>query len=161
MTTGDRPAMSADADLLKASDAQFRVGEWTVEPHSNRLSKADQQLLIEPRYMDLLVYLAARSGQVIPQDELIEQVWQGQVVGEHSIYQGIARLRKALGDNPAQPDYIATVPKRGYRLVAPVQRSTPQLPAESPGAIFTQTGPVEKPPDEPGAPVSGERRAIR
>jgi DNA-binding winged helix-turn-helix (wHTH) protein len=42
------------------------------------------------------------------------------VVGDHSVYQAVARLRKALGDNSNQPDYIETVSKRGYRLLAPV-----------------------------------------
>lgn len=70
--------------------------------------------------MRLLQYLAERSGQVVSIDELLDHVWSGVVVTPDSVYQAVASLRRMLGDDPRQPTYIATVPRLGYRMVAPV-----------------------------------------
>lgn len=88
----------------------------------NTLRRGDEQVRVEPRHMDLLVYLARRAGDVVSADEILEHVWPGVVVGDHSVYQGIARLRKALGDGSQRPRYIETVAKRGYRLLGEVVR---------------------------------------
>lgn len=70
--------------------------------------------------MRLLVYLAGRAGEVVSIDELLKEVWSGVIVTSDSVYQAIASLRRTLGDDPKAPTYIATVPRRGYRLIAPV-----------------------------------------
>jgi len=73
--------------------------------------------------MRLLVRLAETPGQVVSSKDLLDTVWAGVVVGSASVYQAISQLRKLLGDtdDPA-PTFIATVPRKGYRLVAPVER---------------------------------------
>ena len=73
--------------------------------------------------MEVLVYLAEHPGEVISSDELIRVVWKGRVVGDGSVYRAINHLRQALRDNPQDAQFIQTVPKRGYRLVAPVRQS--------------------------------------
>jgi TolB-like protein/DNA-binding winged helix-turn-helix (wHTH) protein len=70
--------------------------------------------------MRLLLCLAQRAGQTISNDELMDHVWPGTIVTQDSIYQAVASLRRLLGDDPKRPTYIATVPRRGYRLVARV-----------------------------------------
>ena len=70
--------------------------------------------------MQLLVCLAQHAGQVASVEELLDQVWTGVVVTPDSVYHAVANLRKTLGDDVREPEYIATVPRRGYRLVAPV-----------------------------------------
>jgi transcriptional activator of cad operon len=70
--------------------------------------------------MRLLLYLAARAGEVVSIDELLSEVWSGVIVTSDSVYQAVASLRRVLGDDPKQPAYIATVPRRGYRMVAEV-----------------------------------------
>ena len=70
--------------------------------------------------MKLLVCLAERAGEVVSIDDLLDQVWSGVVVTPDSVYQAVASLRRLLGDDARQPDYIATVPRLGYRMVAPV-----------------------------------------
>jgi len=84
--------------------------------------------------MDLLVYLSERAGDVLSTSDLIAGVWAGRVVGDHAVYRLIQHLRSALEDDPRNPSYIATVPRRGYRLVAHVEilrksRSLPLLGA--------------------------------
>ncbi len=100
--------------------SQFTVGDWTVEPGIGQISRDGESTVPEPRVMDLLVYLADRAGQTGSTDELASEVWAGRAISDQPVYQGIAQLRKALNDEARHPRYIATVTKKGYRLVAPV-----------------------------------------
>jgi TolB-like protein/uncharacterized tellurite resistance protein B-like protein len=70
--------------------------------------------------MDVLVYLASRGGQIVHADELLEELWPEKVVTSASIYNCITELRHAFQDCDDGQPYIDTVPKRGYRIVAPV-----------------------------------------
>jgi TolB-like protein len=70
--------------------------------------------------MRLLLCLAERAGEIVSTDDLLNQVWTGVSVSQDSVYQAVASLRRALGDDPKQPTYIATVPRLGYRMVAKV-----------------------------------------
>ena len=79
---------------------------------------------VEARTMRLLLYLADRAGEVVSIDELLKEVWSGVIVTSDSVYQAVASLRRVLGDDPEQPTYIATVPRLGYRMVAPVTMAT-------------------------------------
>ena len=102
---------------------RMQIGDWTVEPALNQLSAMGKTVKLEPKAMAVLVYLADRPGQVVSRDELLAAVWSGVVVGDDSLTQVVIKLRKALGDVPETPAYIQTIPKGGYRLVAPVVRS--------------------------------------
>jgi len=70
--------------------------------------------------MRLLLCLAENAGEVVSIDDLLSEVWQGVIVTPDSVYQAVTSLRRLLGDDPKQPVYIATVPRRGYRMVATV-----------------------------------------
>jgi DNA-binding winged helix-turn-helix (wHTH) protein len=72
--------------------------------------------------MDLLVFLANTRGRVVAKEELIDAVWDGRFIAETTLTRAVADLRRALGDNQRCPEYIETIPKRGYRLVAAVSR---------------------------------------
>lgn len=73
--------------------------------------------------MDVLVYFASRPGEVITREELERDVWRGAVVGYDAVTATVIKLRKALQDNAKQPHIIATIPKKGYQLIAPVTLS--------------------------------------
>ena len=75
--------------------------------------------------MRLLCCLADPPGAVHTTDELLKKVWPGLVVGQNSLYQAIAQLRRSLGDMDDQARYIETVPRKGYRLIAPVTSPSP------------------------------------
>lgn len=70
--------------------------------------------------MDTLVCLASRAGKIVSADEMLDTVWHGRAHADNSVYQAVAHLRKALGDDARQPRYIETIPKKGYRLICPV-----------------------------------------
>jgi transcriptional activator of cad operon len=105
----DRPATIA-----------LRVGAWCVDPRTGLISRDGESVRVEARTLRLLLCLAERAGEVVSIDELLGQVWSGVVVTPDSVYQAVASLRRILGDDPKQPEYIATVPRLGYRMVASV-----------------------------------------
>lgn len=98
----------------------FKVLNWSVEPLTNRIRDDQQTQTLEPKVMDLLVYLAHHPGQVMAKDILSQALWPDMIVGEDTLARTISKLRRALGDDTQQPRFIETIPKRGYRLIAPV-----------------------------------------
>src|SRR3954468_10533612 len=117
---------------IQALTSDLRIGEWTVEPALNQLSAPGRAVKVEPKAMEVLVYLADRAGKVASREELLDAIWRGAVVGDDALTQVIIKLRKALGDS-----YIETIPKRGYRLVAPVTRAdAPAAPKARPRKLW-------------------------
>jgi DNA-binding winged helix-turn-helix (wHTH) protein len=98
----------------------LRVGDWRVDPELDELSREGQTIRVEPRTMQLLLYLAAHAGRVVDVQQLLDQVWSNVVVTQGSVYQAIAQLRRILGDDSERPTYIENLPRRGYRLIASV-----------------------------------------
>jgi transcriptional activator of cad operon len=103
-----------------ASGATLRIGAWRVDPSAWEVSRDGSSVRLEARAMNVLLCLAARPGKVVSIEELLKEVWPGVVVTSDSVYQAVASLRRLLGDDARQPAYIETVPRLGYRLVAPV-----------------------------------------
>jgi TolB-like protein/DNA-binding winged helix-turn-helix (wHTH) protein/Tfp pilus assembly protein PilF len=106
----------------------FQLGAWLVDPTLDTISRGGQTQKLEPRMMRLLACLADSAGAVVSQDRLLAEVWAGVVVGPASVYQAISQLRRLLGDTDPEPSYIATVPRKGYRLIAPVRPIEPAAP---------------------------------
>ena len=111
---------------------RIKVGDWGVTPSLNLIEAGGRSIKIEPKAMDVLVYLTAHAGEVVSVDELIGAAWPGQVVGDSSVYERIKQLRNAFGDDSRVPRYLETIPKRGYRLVASVEI----LPSRPPAPVF-------------------------
>jgi TolB-like protein/DNA-binding winged helix-turn-helix (wHTH) protein/Flp pilus assembly protein TadD len=121
-----------------------QIGEWAVHPALDSISQGAKTQKLEPRTMRLLLCLAESAGEVVSIDRLLTEVWAGVVVGSASVYEAVSQLRKILGDVDPKPTYIATVPRRGYRLIASVQHGT--APADTPQA-----------PIMPGRPATSRR----
>lgn len=107
------------------SQGPFQLGTWHVDPALDTISRGSQTLKLEPRMMRLLTCLAEAPGAVVSQDRLLAEVWAGVIVGPASVYQAVSQLRRLLGDTDPEPTYIATVPRKGYRLVAPIRAIQP------------------------------------
>ena len=106
--------------MVSGKGNEFSVGDWLVEPDLNCISLGPQRTTLRPQVMELLVYLARQDGRVVSADELLENLWTGKVVTGNTVYNCIAELRHALADGKDATPYVETVPKRGYRLLAPV-----------------------------------------
>ena len=97
---------------------RFLLGDWLVSPDEGMLSHEEKTVRLEPKAMDVLVYLASRQGEVVSREDLEKDVWHGALVGYDAVTKTVIKLRKALGDSARNPKFIATVPKRGYQLIA-------------------------------------------
>lgn len=98
-------------------EKDFRLGHWTVRPALNRLQSEAKTVSVEPRVMDLLVYLFKHTGEVVPRDQIIRDVWRGAFVTDQALTYAVTEMRRALGDNAHSPRFVRTVPKRGYQLI--------------------------------------------
>lgn len=109
---------------------EFWVGRWRVEPARNRISSREgEERRLEPQLASLLRFFAARRGEVVTKDEILEGVWGTRSVADSALTRAIAELRRGLGDEAHNPSYIETIPKRGYRLLAEVRgRAQPAPP---------------------------------
>ena len=105
----------------------FTIAEWTVDPASNEVASPDGRVRLEPRVMDLLVYLAESQGEVLSRQQIFRDVWHDADVGESALLTAISTLRRQLKDDPRQPRIIETIPKRGYRLIAPTNARSAAL----------------------------------
>ncbi len=143
-----------------------RVGEWLVTPSVNQISRKGRQLTLEPRLIDLLVFFARHPGEVLSRDELIDNVWTRNVVTSHVVTQSISELRKSLKDgDDSSLEYIATVPKRGYKLTVPViwcteegEELTPLLSPLAPQAMPEAAAPSAPVATGVQPPARPERR---
>lgn len=111
-------------------DSPFWVADWKVEPSLGRLSRGQNSVKVEPKVMTVLVCLAQTAGDVISREQLEAAAWEGMVVGYDSLASTIIKLRKAFEDDSKNPRIIETVPKRGYRLIAPVSAIVPPMVTE-------------------------------
>ena len=99
------------------------MGEWTVHPSLNRLTRGAEEVRVEPKVMQVLEVLAETPGQVVTRDTLVARVWPDVFVSEDVLHRAIRELRRVFGDDTANPTSIETIRKRGYRLIAPVRQA--------------------------------------
>lgn len=109
------------------------INELRLEPNESRLYIGHETVELQPKCTTLLAVLASRPGEVITKEALLAQVWQGRVVGEDVLTTTVRKLRKALNDDAKNPQYIETINKKGYRLIADVN---PQRCEKAPSRQF-------------------------
>src|SRR5581483_10876059 len=105
----------------------FRLGAWLVRPSQNTIQRDGKTDRLEPKVVEVLVCLADHAGETVSKEELMRAVWGDTFVTDDVLTRGISELRKALDDDPKEPQVIQTIAKRGYRLLLPVE----QLPRRS------------------------------
>ena len=98
----------------------FTVGDWLVDPRACQVSRGETVVKLRPQLVDVLLCLAGRAGEIVLKEEILAQVWPGQYIAESGLSRCVAELRHVLQDDAQAPRFIETIPKRGYRLVAPV-----------------------------------------
>ncbi len=98
-------------------DRDFRLEDWLVQPSLGRVSNPAGEVQLEPRAMELLVFLAEHAGSVVSRRQILDAVWQTEFVSDATVSGTVKKLRRALGDDARNPRYIETLSKRGYRLL--------------------------------------------
>ena len=99
----------------------FRFGSFVLDPDNRLLTRDNEPLELNARYLDALALLVRDSGQLVTKDRFLDVVWRGVPVTDEALTQCIKTLRRLLGDSAASPRLIETVPKHGYRFIAPVE----------------------------------------
>ncbi|KZN65340.1 winged helix-turn-helix domain-containing protein [Pseudoalteromonas luteoviolacea] len=103
----------------------FKINDWVIDCKRLTATRAQKLVRLEPKAALILQYMAARPGEIITREELFSAFWPNQVVTEDALNRVISALRKALNDSSTEPQYIATIRKSGYRLVADVKLTSP------------------------------------
>lgn len=104
----------------------YEFGSFRLDPAERRLLRDDEQVALTPKCFDLLVMLVENSGHLLNKEELLDRLWPNQIVEEANLSFNISTLRKALGEGHNGQRFIETVPKKGFRFVAPVKERRDQ-----------------------------------
>lgn len=123
------PHRRTPVPTARLGEGGFRVGPWWVEPATGKLQHQDgDEEHLRPQEMDLLCCLASAGGRVVAREEILTEVWDDAAVEEGAITRCVSEIRKTLGDEAKAPRYIETIPKRGYRLMVPVEPRAAEAP---------------------------------
>ena len=110
------------ARVRDGAAARYRIDGWTVEPALTQISRDGDVTRLEPKVMAVLEYLAERPGQPVSREALEAAVWAGTIVSYDALTGAVQKLRRAFNDDPRRPRIIETLSKKGYRLVAAVEK---------------------------------------
>ena len=105
-----------DQDRPLTDHPPFFLGEARIDPPTLRIERGGTSQRVEAKVMQVLLALAAQSGQVVSRQDLEREVWPGRVVTDDAVTNAVVKLRKALNDDPRKPRVIETISKSGYRL---------------------------------------------
>ena len=104
---------------------------FELDSANRRLSRGGAPVELNGRYFDALVLMLSEPGRLVTKDRFMAEVWRGVPVTDEALTQCIRTLRRQLGDDAAAPRFIETVPKHGYRFIAPLEGG--QRRAKPPG----------------------------
>jgi DNA-binding winged helix-turn-helix (wHTH) protein len=117
--------------------ASFTFDRFVLDTGDRRLKAGGEPVELNTRYFDALALLVNEQGRLVAKERFLAEVWDGVPVTDEALTQCISTLRRQLGDNASRPRFIETVPKHGYRFIAPVTpvdesaAAQPQAPAVS------------------------------
>ena len=107
-------------ERLRPHASQYLFAQFRLDLDAHHLFRGDESVVLSAKAWDTLLVLVTNRHRVVAKDELLNLVWPGRVVSEDLLPQNILALRRALGDDSGRPKFIATIPRRGYRFIAPV-----------------------------------------
>ena len=122
----------------------FEFDEFRFDVRGHELTRAGMRVALQPKAHDVLLLLLQRHGEVVTKGEFFQSVWPDAFVEDQSLTVQIHEIRSALGDDVKTQRYIRTVPKRGYRVVAPIR----EISAAETESLRVQETPA-------GGPVAG------
>ncbi|HKB66432.1 MAG TPA: winged helix-turn-helix domain-containing protein [Pyrinomonadaceae bacterium] len=130
----------------------YEFGRFRVKSDERLLLRGEDLVPLTPKAFDILLTLLENDGRIVNKDDLMKKVWPNTFVEEGNLTQNVSLLRKALGESANGPQFIETVPRRGYRFVAPVNR----VPENGQGDVVDNAAklPTNAQPAQPGVKVS-------
>lgn len=166
------PLVGWHISTMSSDRIRYRFGLFEADVHVGTLVKQGRAVRLQEQPFQVLVALLERHGDLVTREELRERLWPGDTFVEFdkSLGVALAKVRSALGDDAANPRFIETVPKRGYRFIAPVAVETARQEAAASPAVESAGQPGPVPPASPTragspppahAPAPVERLAIQ
>ncbi|HWW74374.1 MAG TPA: transcriptional regulator, partial [Pyrinomonadaceae bacterium] len=129
----------------------YEFGGFRLDAANRLLLREGRVVPLKPKVVETLLVLVERRGEVLGKDAWMELLWPEQFVEESNLTQNIYVLRKALGETPGEPEFIETIPRRGYRFIAAVTERTadgdgapPENDAEAPDAASSDAEVVDE-----------------
>jgi adenylate cyclase len=114
---------------VKRWDSMLRFEGYILDVVRGCLRTTDREVALRPKSFEVLRYLVERAGRLVEKDEVLNAVWPNVIVTDESLAQCISEARRAIGDSDQA--IIKTVPRRGYRFVAPVSQYEPDAHTEA------------------------------
>lgn len=141
----------------KTQPRSLCFGNFEVDLRAGELRRAGVKLKLSSQPFQVLTILLEHAGEVVTREELREQLWPDTFVDfDHSLNKAINKIREVLGDSAKSPRFVETLPRRGYRFVAPVASVGPasqKLAEEAPPKPPPKASPLEKPIDKLVKPI--------
>jgi DNA-binding winged helix-turn-helix (wHTH) protein len=137
---------------------------FRLDPANQCLWRERARIPMAPKVFDVLRYLVENAGRLVSQQELLDSVWPEAFVQPEILRKYILEIRKVLGDPPNHPVFIETLPKRGYRFIAPVSEdgAPSAMPASSPGSgrLVGRDAPLAELNQRWNAALNGQRQIV-
>jgi len=146
--------------MFKQPRHLFEFGRFRLDRTERFLFQDGAAVPLSPRLFDTLLVLVENRGHVVQKNDLMQKVWNDIAVEENNLTQSISALRKILGDNVDGPKFIETIPKRGYRFVAPVKEVTEEEPRDDRPSVTKLSGIEDRGTSLP-AGVGTQKRSLR
>jgi TolB-like protein/DNA-binding winged helix-turn-helix (wHTH) protein len=137
--------------VASSTDSVIRFGLFELDRKALRLSRSGRTIKLPQQPLQLLAVLLERPSEILTREELQQRLWSSDVVVDfdHGLNKSVQKLRDALGDSATSPRYIETIPRIGYRFIAPVVNAAPAQGSES-GVSPPANTPGPLPPAVPG-----------
>src|SRR5688572_27100982 len=119
--------------MAAGSDSPVRFGLFQLDKHTRELLRSGRRIRLQEQPFRVLCMLLERPGDLVTREELCQRLWPGGtfVDFEDGLNAAVKRLRSALGESSENPVFIETIPRRGYRFIAPVTLTEPAVEAAS------------------------------
>jgi DNA-binding winged helix-turn-helix (wHTH) protein len=112
-----------EAPMSPERKEMYEFGPFSLDTAERAISRDGAPISLTPKVFDTLVCFLRNQGRLLSKDEILKEVWPDVVVEEVNLAVNVSTLRKMLGEGPQDGRYIVTVPGRGYRFVAAVQKT--------------------------------------
>jgi len=105
----------------------YEFGPFRADLSERVVRREGMLLALTPKVFDILLVLIQNPGRILTKEEIMKQVWPDTIVEESNLARNVSTLRKVLGEGPGQPQFIETIPWRGYRFLAEVRESREEM----------------------------------
>ena len=103
---------------------QYAFGEFVLDSEAGELRRDETRIDLRPKLYSLLLFFVENRGRLISKQEILDSVWRDIHVSDGSLNRTVAELRQLLGDDSREPRLVETVPRRGYKFIAPITAAT-------------------------------------